>query len=209
MASEKSPDLTLFLEVLRTLEQINAPYMVIGAFASTMFGSTRTTYDIDMIVDLSWTHIQQLVAAYPSPRYYADARQMVESMALGIMFNIIDSSRGTKADMVPITMEPRYQTAFQNRIRRRLTWPGIEPFEIWCARPEDIIMGKLMAWTEGRSRKHETDIYEMVAANRWQVSQAQAGLFDLEYIDAQAQSMGEETLALWEAIKAAVASEFQ
>ena len=39
---------------------------------------------------------------------------------------------------------------------------GVEPFDIWCARPEDIIVGKLMAWAEGRSRKHETDIYEMM-----------------------------------------------
>lgn len=60
MANERSPNLTLFLDILQTLEMINAPYMVIGAFASTIFGSTRTTYDVDIIVDLSWEHIHHL-----------------------------------------------------------------------------------------------------------------------------------------------------
>lgn len=40
--------------------------------------------------------------------------------------------------------------------------PGVEPLQVWRARPEDVIVGKLMAWAEGRSRKHETDIYEMM-----------------------------------------------
>jgi len=42
--------------------------------------------------------------------------------------------------------------------------PGCDPLEVWCARPEDIIVGKLMAWAEGRSRIHETDIYEMLVS---------------------------------------------
>jgi hypothetical protein len=205
---EESPNFSLFLDILHTLERIDAPYMVIGAFASLMYGSTRNTFDIDIIVDINWDHIQQLVAAYPPPRYYADALQMVESVAMGIMFNIIDTSFSDKADLIPISMEPRYQNAFQHRIRQKIDMPGIEPFDIWCARPEDIIVGKLMAWTEGRSRKHETDIYEMVAANRWRTSQAQGDPLDIGYIDEHAQAMSGETVALWDAVKAAVDREF-
>ena len=32
----------------------------------------------------------------------------------------------------------------------------------WCARPDDVIYGKFLAWDEGRSRKHEADIYDML-----------------------------------------------
>lgn len=209
MPREESPHYDLFLDILHTLERINAPYMVIGAFAALMYGSTRNTFDIDIIVDLSWEHIQQLVTTYPAPRYYADPRQMIESMAMGIMFNIIDTSLADKADLVPISMEPRYKFAFQNRIRQLINLPGSEPFEIWCARPEDIIVGKLMAWAEGRSRKHETDIYEMLAANRWQVNRGQGVAFDIVYIDQQAASIGQSAPELWNAIKSAVDREFQ
>ena len=45
--------------------------MVIGGFAATLYGITRATYDIDIVVDLKEQHIIALVAAYPAPRYYA------------------------------------------------------------------------------------------------------------------------------------------
>jgi hypothetical protein len=67
--NERPPDLSLFLDILRTLEAITAPYMVIGAFAAAVYGSTRTTYDIDIIVDLDEKHIRALADTYPSPRY--------------------------------------------------------------------------------------------------------------------------------------------
>ena len=43
MRNEYPPDLSLFLDILQTLEAIGAPYMVIGAFAGAVYGVTRTT----------------------------------------------------------------------------------------------------------------------------------------------------------------------
>jgi hypothetical protein len=106
------------------------------------YGITRTTYDIDIVVDLNEGHIQALTAAYPLPRYYADPVQMRDSIHMGIMFNTIDTSRGEKADLVPMTMASRYRQAFQRRVHQVIELPGVEPFEVWCARPEDVIIGK-------------------------------------------------------------------
>ena len=80
MASEQRPDLGLFLDILHTLENIEAPYMIIGAFAATVYGTTRVTYDIDIVVELEEKHIQALTATYPPPRYYADPVQMRDSI---------------------------------------------------------------------------------------------------------------------------------
>jgi len=205
--SERVPDLSLFVDILRTLEAIGAPYMIIGAFAGTVYGVTRVTYDIDIVVDLCETHIQAMAAAYPSSRYYADPMQMRDSIRLGIMFNIIDSSRGEKADLVPLTMASRYREAFQRRVRQMVEMPGAEPFEVWCARPEDVIVGKLMAWNEGRSRKHETDIYEMMVFYYLGADPALSDAFDQAYVDAQARVLGADAYALWEAIKDAAQRE--
>jgi hypothetical protein len=95
------PDFSLFLDILHTLERIDAPYMVIGAFAATVYGISRVTYDIDIVVHLSESHLQALASTYQPPRYYADPEQMRNSIRLGIMFNIIDTERGEKADLVP------------------------------------------------------------------------------------------------------------
>lgn len=202
MTSSRSPDFSLSLDILRTLEAIQAPYMVIGAFAGIMYGVTRTTYDIDIVVNLRQEHITALVAAYPPPRFYADPEQMRNSIRMGIMFNIIDTSSGDKADLVPLTMEPRYYFAFERRIRQTIEMAGVTPFVIWCARPEDIIVGKLMAWAEGRSRKHETDIYEMLVMDALR-EENERGM-DLPYVDAQAQTLSDDVLQLWQAIKTAV-----
>lgn len=200
MTNERDPDLSLFLDILHTLEVIGAPYMVIGAFAATVYGTTHVTYDIDIVVDLSDEHIDALVRTYPPPRYYADPVQMRDSIRMGIMFNIIDTGRGEKADLIPLNMVDRYRQAFQRRVQQPVDVPGMAPFDIWCARPEDVIVGKLMAWAEGRSRKHETDIYEMLV---FHYLNADLQPLDLAQIDTVARSLGVEVDEFWQAVKAA------
>ena len=197
MLAERPLDLSLFQDILHTLERIKAPYMIIGAFAGTVYGITRVTFDIDIVADLSDEHIDQLVDAYPPPRYYADPVQMRKAIEQGILFNIIDGGRGEKADLVPLTMASGYREAFQRRIRQRVEIPGGDSFDVWCARPEDIILGKLIAWSEGRSRKHETDILEMLVFHY----DASSMEFDERYVDNRVGALGDDTVALWTAIK--------
>ena len=197
MLAERPLDLSLFQDILHTLERIKAPYMIIGAFAGTVYGITRVTFDIDIVADLSDEHIDQLVDAYPPPRYYADPVQMRKAIEQGILFNIIDGGRGEKADLVPLTMASGYREAFQRRIRQRVEIPGGDSFDVWCARPEDIILGKLMAWSEGRARKHETDILEMLVFHY----DASSMEFDERYVDNRVGALGDDTFALWTAIK--------
>lgn len=197
MPAERKPDSSLFLDILQTLERINAPYMVIGAFAATVYGISRVTYDIDIIVELSEEHVNALSESYPLPRYYADPVMIRNSIEMGIMFNIIDTERGEKADLVPLSGTLDYRPAFARRVRQLVEIPGAEPFEIWCARPEDVIHGKLLAWKEGRSRKHENDIFEMMVFHYLNDSED-----DLEKdIDEMAKPLGEETNQFWQKIK--------
>ncbi len=207
MSNKRPPDLSLFWGILQTLEAIGAPYMIIGAFAANVYGVTRTTYDIDIVVDLGEEHIQALVAAYPPPRYYAGLVQMRDSTRMGIMFNIIDGSRGEKADLVPITMDARYRQALQRRIRQVIGEGREAPLEVWCARPEDVIVGKLMAWAEGRSRRHETDIYEMMLFRYLELDPELSAGFDESLVDAQARELGPEVWALWETARDAARQE--
>jgi hypothetical protein len=200
-----TPDLSLFFDILRTLEAIKAPYMIIGAFAAAVYGSARVTYDIDIVVDLAEEHVQALAAAYPPPRYYADPLQMRDSIRRGIMFNIIDSSRGEKADLIPLTMAALYRLAFQRRVRQTVESVGGEAFEVWCARPEDVIVGKLMAWAEGRSRKHESDIYQMLVFHY--LGTGTGSTLDESYVDSQAVQLGEDIVELWQTIKEAARRE--
>jgi len=198
--AERKPDLSLFLDILKTLERLNAPYMIIGAFAGTVYGITRVTYDIDIVVDLSESHINALSEAYPLPRYYADPEMIRNSIEMGIMFNVIDTNRGEKADLVPLSGTLDYRPAFERRVRQLVEIPGEEPFEVWCARPEDVIFGKLMAWKEGRSRKHESDIFEIMRHHYLEPETENADLDERE-VDQMARNLGTETNDFWQEIK--------
>lgn len=207
MPNADRPDLTLFLDIVHTLERIGAPYMIIGGFAATMYGITRTTFDIDIVVDLKEAHVQALAAAYPPPRYYADPEQMRSSIRMGISFNIIDGKRGEKADLSPLTRDSRYHLAFRRRVRNEINWPGEASFMAWCARPDDVIYGKFLAWDEGRSRKHEADIYDMLVFKYLEADPVLANTFDEAYLDAQAKALGPDVEELWQTIKQAAKDE--
>ncbi len=201
------PRVRLLLDVLRVLDEIDAPYVIIGAFAASLYGITRVTHDIDIVVDLDEQHIQALVARYPSPRYYADPEQMRDSIRLGIMFNLIDSEAGDKADLLPVTMDAFLRQVLARRRRQQVEGPDGRLYDAWVARPDDIIIGKLAAWAEGRSRKHETDIYEMLVFHYLGLDPSQP--FDQAAVDQAAADMGQDVIEFWEAAKAAAHQEAQ
>jgi hypothetical protein len=156
VTSQDSPDRGLFLKTLRTLERLNVPYMVVGAFAATLYGLNRSTFDIDIVVDLAKADLASLAGAFPLPRYYADLEQMRDSIRRGMPFSIIDATAGEKADLVPLGRTGRDCIALGRRRRRSIEIPGQPPLAFWCASPEDVIVGKLAAWSgrpgDGRAR---------------------------------------------------------
>ena len=183
-----------YVEIIRALEEIDAPYMIVGAFGGYAFGISRTTYDIDILVDLRDQDFDKLSQRFPLPRYYADPEMMRSSTEMGIMFNIIDTNEGLKADLVPLRREPEYQVAFGRRIRREFTDPTGAAFEAWVAQPTDIIIGKLRAWDEGRSSKHPNDIYSILV---FDLSGYSDITVDVETVSSEAAHIGAETLEMW------------
>ena len=96
----------LYFRVVKALEKIEAPYVIVGAFAGSVFGITRSTADVDIMVDLRDEDCEALSEQFPLPRYYADPEMIRNSIQMGIMFNIIDTDEGTKADLVPLKARP-------------------------------------------------------------------------------------------------------
>ncbi len=136
------------------------------------------------------------------PRFYADPYQMRESIRLGIMFNVIDTTAGRKVDLIPTTMEPGYGFALKRRIRRTIQ-VGDRVIGAWFARPEDIVVGKLMAWNEGRLFKHEQDIRDILVVVRLNEEPEWTSTFDFPYIDRWATWLGPDVATLWKRLRTA------
>ena len=186
--------LDFYIRVVQTLDEIGARYMIVGAYGGSIFGIIRSTNDIDILVDLRENDCYTISEKFPLPRYYADPEMIKNSIEMGIMFNLIDTNEGTKADLVPLKREPEYQLAFNRRVRETFQGPSGETFEAWVAQPTDIIIGKLRAWEEGRSDKHPKDIYSILYFCLRGFSNYQV---DIEEVAEQAARIGPDTLDLW------------
>ncbi len=64
-----------------------------------------------------------------------------------------------------------------------------------------------MAWEEGRSRKHEIDIYGMMLAHYTRASLDSTLDLDEGYVNAQAKRLGEEVFEFWSSINDAARAE--
>jgi hypothetical protein len=183
-----------YIFVVKVLDEIGAPYMIVGAFGGSVYGISRSTNDIDMLVDLQDKDCYAISEKLPLPRYYADPEMIKNSIETGIMFNLIDTDEGAKADLVPLKREPEYQLAFNRRTRATFTDPSGQSFEAWVAQPTDIIIGKLRAWDEGRSDKHPKDIFAILFfCLRGYSNHA----VDLDEVTKEAARIGPETLEIW------------
>lgn len=185
---------SFYVQIVKALDEIDAPYMIVGAFGGYPFGITRVTFDIDILVDLRVQDFEALSQRFPLPRYYADPEMMRNSTQMGIMFNIIDTNEGIKADLVPLKREPDYKVAFKRRVRRNFVDPAGNSFTAWVAQPTDIIIGKLEAWNEGRSEKHPKDIYAMLVFDLNDLSDLS---IDYKIVAKEAARIGRETLDMW------------
>jgi len=104
-------------------------------------------------------------------------------------------------------MKPGYGFALANRVRCSVPLPTGGTFEAWFACPEDVIVGKLMAWRAGRSFKHEQDIHDMLLAVRLGDDLELTEMFNAAYVDQWARRLGQEVEERWQRLKALAGSE--
>jgi hypothetical protein len=179
-----------FTYVIKVLENLGIPYMVVGGFAAIFYGEPRLTIDVDIVVDMEPEHIKPLVAAFPVPDYYVSEEGIRDSLQQGYPFNVIQPATGAKVDLVPLPRDPFTRSAFQRRQRLEFDEAGRSATFIT---PEDIIVAKLIAHRETGSDKHLRDA-RGVLVMQW-------GELDLEVIRRGARTNGvlEQFEALLEA----------
>ena len=60
----------LFFLFIKPLNQLNIPYMVTGAAAAIIYGTPRTTLDIDIVIRLLETNVHPLIKEFPKDSFY-------------------------------------------------------------------------------------------------------------------------------------------
>ncbi|MEO6436264.1 MAG: hypothetical protein ABIP55_10975 [Tepidisphaeraceae bacterium] len=143
--------------VVATLEDLHVPYMVVGSFASGAYGEPRFTQDIDIVIDLQPDQVDTLMARLPPSDFYMSRDAALAAIGSNGQFNVIHPESGNKIDFLIARQDPWGREQLRRRVRIELL-NGLDAF---AARPEDVIVAKLLYYQEGGSEKHLRDITGM------------------------------------------------
>lgn len=141
---------------LSRLNQAGFDYMVTGSVACIIYGQPRMTHDIDIILDVRTSQIDELINVFPVKEFYCPPSNIIQiendREARG-HFNLIHQDSGFKADIYPVGND--------NLIRWGLSCKKkfqMQEQVVWVAPPEYVIIQKIQYYLEGGSSKHLSDI---------------------------------------------------
>lgn len=155
-----------FSYVVNVFEQLDIPYMVVGGFAAIFYGEPRFTLDVDIIADVKLHHIPQLASMFSFPDYYLSEEAIRDSLIRRYPFNIIQPTTGAKVDIVPLPSDAFTLAAFSRRQQRVYDESGRTASFIT---PEDIVIAKLVAFSNTESDKHLRDARGILVTLREQL----------------------------------------
>ena len=162
--------------------------MIGGSHASVYYGVPRLTRDIDAIVALRAEHLSTLLDRFPADEFYVDAEAARDAIRTGGQFNIIHPRSGLKIDVYVNPDTPYDRT----RLSRRQKLPLGAGAEAYFARPEDVILYKLLYHRPGASGLHLRDIVGIIRVSRHEL--------DERYMAEWAERLG--LARLWEEVRA-------
>lgn len=172
--------------LIELLNKLHIRYMVVGSYASGAYGEPRLTQDIDIVVDLTVEELCTLLDAIPKEEFYVSEEAARHAIRSGGQFNVIHPESGLKVDF----MIARRDAWGQEQLNRRVLLELLENVQAYTARPEDLILSKMLYYQEGGSEKHLRDITGMFKESGDQI--------DRGYIDKWANELG--VADVWQAI---------
>jgi hypothetical protein len=176
----------LLRHLVNALGRLEIPYMVVGSLASGAYGEPRMTQDIDVVLDLRDQQVVALCQAFASDEFYVSEQAAREAVRRGGQFNIIHSVSGNKIDLLAVPPGEWGRTELARRRRMKIL-PDLEGY---CARPEDVILGKMRYYRDGGSEKHLRDITGILKVSGNEV--------DRQYVSLWAERMG--LTDIWQAV---------
>jgi hypothetical protein len=128
------------------LEKLKIRYVLVGSFASSLYGLYRATADIDILADIKTEHVTPLYKALEEA-FYIDELAMRNAIARGQSFNAIHFDSVFKVDIFVASDDDFAATQLSRRKLRRLSPDRAN--EVYVASAEDTILAKLRWFRAG------------------------------------------------------------
>lgn len=171
---------------VKTLEQLNIPYYIGGSIASSVYGISRATMDIDLVSELRQEHVKFLVQTLGKD-YFIDEAMIADAIQNKSSFNLIHLSTMIKIDVFISSGRVFDKISFSRRKKDKLTEEA-DSAQVFLCSAEDIILSKLEWYKAGGS----------VSERQWKdiigVIKVQGNLLDKNYLTKWAEELGVKDL---------------
>ena len=139
-------------KIVKALESGNIPYMIVGGFAVCYYNRSRTTNDIDLVLQIRPEQVNTILQAFPLWKGFEDSFK--DDISKGMLFNLTDFDTGIRYDFMSFQDSAYNREAFARRIQT--TFYHIECF---LSSKEDLVISKLRWHNISPSEKQMEDIH--------------------------------------------------
>jgi hypothetical protein len=178
-------DLLLIIsQVLEALNQLNVPYMIVGALSSNLYGEPRQTDDADFVIELGNIPLSTLISKL-GPGFKLDTQLGFETITGSNRYHIYHIDSEFLIEFFLLTPDAHNQSRFARR--KSIVFADVPAF---VQSVEDVIVQKLRWYKRGHRQKDLDDAKNVV--------DTQAGIpdaLDLAYIRHWTDQIFEKLLA--------------
>jgi len=142
-------------KIIDVLEAEDIDYMIVGGFATSYHNRSRTTNDIDVVVQIYPNSVKNILKHFPE--WINVTKEMTELFEQRGIFNITDWQTGIRFDIMAYKDSDYNWAAFQRRKK--------EVFlerEVYLCAVEDLIIGKLQWYDMSKSEKQLGDLMYLI-----------------------------------------------
>jgi hypothetical protein len=145
----------LLQSICRSLDEHEIKYMISGSIAMNIYAIPRMTRDIDIVIELSESGIDEFTGLFPNSYYDKDV--ITYEIKHKGMFNIIDHSTAFKIDFIVRKEGEYFDLAFSQR--QRINEFGTD---LWVINLNDLIIAKLIWIQDIQSERQMSDIKNLL-----------------------------------------------
>jgi hypothetical protein len=149
----------LLVKIVKILDDLKISYAVTGGYAISVWGRVRSTFDIDVVIEVFHLQIKSFYQALKkiSRLSYVDENSMVAAIERESEFNFIHGESGIKIDFFIAGRDPSSKLELERRIPKK-----IKGQVVYFISPEDLILSKLRWYQTSQSERQLQDVESVV-----------------------------------------------
>lgn len=160
-------------KIVTILEGEEIAYMLVGGLAVSYHNRSRTTNDIDIVVQIYPNDVKKIVKHFPEWIGHIDS--FIDSVKHGSLFNITDFDTGIRYDFIAYKDSDYNFCAFERR--EEVAFFGRK---CWMTSIEDLIISKLQWYNISQSEKQLEDLKFLLLDKGLDMEYIRSWIFNLQ-----------------------------